>query len=252
MYMGRIGTSVEKEILRELQGKRVLITGLTASSGVDLARAFADVKARLVVHTNELSPEITALIAVLSQSTSEIKVYTDPIATNEAAIQFAQTAAQAYGGLDAVINFASISSDDMAELASEADVEALVTHKLSPLAHVTRVTANRMRVVFSEGLVLNVLCMPHLADGRQRAIASIARATLAAMTSSEARAWADQAVRINAIGPRVVEGGPSPSGACLTNDPDIAALALYLTSRRGKTLSGHVFDAEGLSLAAGC
>ena len=247
MYMGSIGTSPENEIMRELHGARVLITGLDASTGVDLARAFADLKTRLVVHTTDLSPEITALMALLSQSASEIKLYTNAISSAQAAVQFAQTAAQAYGGLDAVINLATISSADMRGIASERDVEDLVSAKLSPLAHITHVAANRMCVVMSEGLILNVLTMPHAQSGRETAVAAIARTALAAMTHKEAHTWADKAVRINAIGPRVVAGGNAASGACLTNEPDIAALALYLASRRGKTLSGHVFDSEGVA-----
>lgn len=247
MFMGVIGTSPETDLLRELEGRRVLVTGLTSSLGVDVARAFADVKARLVVHTEDLAPEVTALFAVLSQSAAEIKLYTDPIASAESAVRFAQTAAQAYGGLDTVINITAINSSEMAALATEQDVEDLVTAKLSNIAHITRVTANRMRVVLSEGLILNVLTMPHAQNGREAAVAGYARTALAAMTRGEANAWADQAVRINAIGPRVVSGQNTGSGACLSNEPDIAALALYLATRRGKNLSGHVFDAEGVA-----
>lgn len=251
MYMGRVGTSVESELLRELEGARVLICGLTASAGVDLARAFAEVKARLIIHTTDLSPEVTELIAHLSQTASEIKVYTDPITTADAAVNFARTASQAFGGLDAVINIATITSGGMAGVLSQLDVETLVSKTLSPMAQLTRVTANRMRVVLSEGMILNVLTMPQACNGRHQAIAGIARATLAAMTSNEAKSWADQAIRINAVGPRVFETGNAPSGACLTSEPDIAALAIYLASRRGKTLSGHIFDAEGVA-ARGC
>ena len=175
MYMGRVGASPENDIIRELKGARVLITGLSTGAGVDVARAFADLKARLVIHTTDLSPEITALVALLSQSASEIKLYTDPIDTAEASVRFAQTAAQAYGGLDAVINFASIAKADMGGIASERGVEKLVADKLTPLAHLTGVTANRMRVILSEGLILNVLNMPHSANGRETAIAGYAR-----------------------------------------------------------------------------
>ena len=62
------------------------------------------------------------------------------------------------------------------------------------------------------------------------------------MTRGEAGQWADQAVRINAVGPRTQTGGST--GAALKSEPDIAALALYLASRRGKTLSSHIFDTE--------
>ena len=246
MYMLGVGTSPETEILRELEGARVLITGLSAASGVDLARAFADLKARLVIHTDDLSPEVTALLALLSQSSSEIKLYTKAMTTSEATIQFAQRAAQVFGGLDAVINIATISTAQLDSLKTDRNVDDLVASTLTPLAHLTHVTANRMRVVFSEGLILNVLTMPEPRNGRDMAIASLARTALAAMTRKEAEAWADQAVRINAIAPRVMSG-PSPAGACLNNEPDIAALALYLASRRGKTLSGHIFDASGMN-----
>lgn len=248
MYMGVINSSPESEILRELEGARVLVTGLTASQGVDLARAFADVKTRLIVHTNDLGPEITALIAVLSQSAAEIKVFTDPLTSPETAVRLTQNAARAFGGLDAVINLASLSHSEMAGVGSEQEIEDLVTSKLSHMAQITNVAANRMRVILSEGLVLNVLTTPHLANGREAAVAAIARAALAAMTKTEADAWADQAVRINAVGPRVTTAsGGTSAGACLTNEPDLAALALYLVSKRGRSLSGHVFDADGVS-----
>ena len=247
MYMGRVGASPESEIVRELNGARVLLTGLSASSGVDVARAFADIKARLVVHTTDLSPEVTALVAHLSQTASEIKIFTDPITEADATVRFAQTASQAFGGFDAVINLAAISAGDMAGIASERAVENLISAKLAPLAYLTGVTANRMRVVLSEGLILNVLTMPHPQNGREMAIASYARTAIAAMTKSEAQAWAGQGIRINAVGPRVLSAGLSSDGACLTNEPDIAALAIYLASRRGCGLSGHVFDCDGVA-----
>jgi 3-oxoacyl-[acyl-carrier protein] reductase len=249
MYMGRVGASPESEIVRELHGARVLLTGLSATTGVDVARAFAEIKARLIVHTTDLSPEITELIALLSQSAGEIKLYTDPIAISDAAVRFAQIAAQAYGGLDVVINLSSIASADMVGIACERDVEDLVAAKLAPLAHLTRVTANRMRVVLNQGLILNVMTMPHPQNGRETAIAGYARTAIAAMTKSEAQSWAQDGIRINAVGPRVAFGSERSEGASLTNEPDIAALAIYLASRRGRTLSGHVFDSDGVGLA---
>ena len=246
MYMGRVSASPERDVLRELTGARVLITGLSASTGVDLARTFADLKTRLVVHTNDLSPEVTELIALLSQSAGEIKLYTDPIATAEASVRFAQNAAQAYGGLDAVINLAEISHSELSAVGCDQSLETLVSKKIAPLAYLTKVTANRMRVVLSEGLILNVLSMPHPRSGREAAIASLARTALAAMTQAEARTWAGNGIRINAIGPRVVTNGQTAAGASLANEPGIAALAIYLASHRGRALSGHIFDAEGV------
>jgi 3-oxoacyl-[acyl-carrier protein] reductase len=245
MYMDRVGTSVEDEVSSELARARILITGLTGVAGVDVARAFADLKARLIVHTTELSPELVELVALLSQSASEIRLHTLDISTADAAAKFAQTSAQAYGGVDAAVNMASISSAEIDALQKDGDLEALVETKLAPLAQLTRIIANRMCVVMSEGLVLNILKMPEPLDRRTSAVSGFVRTALAAMTAKEAQFWADKGIRINGVGPRAFFDA-STSGAYLTNEPDIGTLALHLASRKGRSLSGHVFDAGGL------
>ena len=60
------------------------------------------------------------------------------------------------------------------------------------------------------------------------------------MTRNDAREWASEAIRFNAIAPQVA----APSEPGLAGETDMAALALYLTSGRGKALSGHVFEAD--------
>jgi NAD(P)-dependent dehydrogenase (short-subunit alcohol dehydrogenase family) len=245
MYMDRVGTSVEEEVSSELARARILITGLTGVAGVDVARAFADLKGRLVVHTTELSPELVELVALLSQSASEIRLHTLDISTADAAAKFAQTSAQAFGGLEAAINMASISTAEIDNIREDGDLEALVEAKLAPLAQLTRIIANRMCVVMSEGLVLNVLKMPEPRSRRVSAVAGFARTALAAMIAKEARSWGEKGIRINAVGPRAFFDASS-SGARLTSEPDIATLALHLASRKGRSLSGHIFDADGL------
>ena len=199
MYMGRVGSSAEGEVLqRSLAQSRILVTGLTALAGVDVARSFADLRARLVVHTTDLSPELIELVALLSQSAGEIRLHTHDISTADTAAAFAQTSAQAYGGLEAAINLASISRAEIDAIRRDGDLEALISAKLSPLAQLTRVIANRMSVVLSEGLILNVLKMPHPENARQEAVAAFARTVLASMTVKEATSWARQGIRVNA------------------------------------------------------
>jgi NAD(P)-dependent dehydrogenase (short-subunit alcohol dehydrogenase family) len=246
MYMDRVGASVEDEVSSELSQARILITGLTGNSGVDVARTFADLNVRLVVHTTELSPELVELFAFLSQSASEIRLHTLDISTANSAARFAQTSAQAFGGLDAAINMMEISSEEIESIRADGDLDALIEAKLTPLAQLTRVIANRMCVVMSEGLVLNVLNMPEPRSARESAVASFARTALASMIAQESRSWADKGVRINGVGPRSYFDGRA-SGAYLANEPDVASLALHLASRRGRSLSGHVFDACGAS-----
>jgi 3-oxoacyl-[acyl-carrier protein] reductase len=65
---------------------------------------------------------------------------------------------------------------------------------------------------------------------------------VAAMTRLQAEEWASKAIRINAIVPQTLPTGPEP---VLRSEPDMATLALYLASKRGKGLSGLLFEAQG-------
>ncbi len=242
MLMTAIGRDLGASFYGELAGVRTLITGLSPDSGVDIARAFADHKARLVLHVAESSPETDALATLLNETAWDIKLYTDACENSDEAVRFAQNAVQAFGGIDVAINMIPVTSADLKGRVSIADVEDIVLEKLTLPLLTTRVVANRMRLTLTEGLVLNVMTtpVPHIAG--EAALAGVARAALAAVTRREAENWAPQGIRVNAIGPRAAT---SEGGACLDSEPDIASLALYLASKRGKAFTGYVFDSNG-------
>lgn len=244
MLMTVIGRDPNASIYGELAGVRVLITGLSPDCGVDVARAFADHRGRLIVHASANTPENDVLATLLAETASDVKLFTGACGDEQAALRFAQAAAQVYGGLDVVINLMPITPDDLKNRASIADVEDLVAQKLSVPLLVTRVIANRMRTMLNEGLILNVMTAPTPCTAGEAALAGVARTALAAITQGEAAAWAPHGIRVNAIGPRATT---PDAGACLTSEPDIAALALYLASKRSRTLTGHIFDAAGVA-----
>jgi NAD(P)-dependent dehydrogenase (short-subunit alcohol dehydrogenase family) len=244
MLMTVVGRDLNASVYGELAGVRVLITGLSPDCGVDVARAFAEHRGRLVVHAAADAPENDVLATLLAETASDVKVFTAACADQDAAVRFAQSAAQTYGGLDVVVNLISITPEDLKGRVSIADVEDLVSQKLALPLVVTRVVANRMRTMLTEGLILNVMAMPAPHTAGEAALAGVARTALATITRGEAANWAAHGIRINAIGPR---GTTPDAGACLASGPDIAALALYLASKRSRTLTGHIFDAAGVA-----
>lgn len=244
MLMTVMGRDLSASNYGELAGVRVLITGLSPSCGVDVARSFADHRGRLVLHATSASTELDVLTTVLAETASDVKLFTDACRDSDASVRFAKTAAQTFGGLDVVINLIPITHADLKDRTSVADVEDLVAEKLMLPVLVTRITANRMRLTLNEGLVLNVMTMPAARTGGEAALAGVARTALAAVTRGEAEKWAPQGIRVNAVGPSAM---PPESGGGLASEPDIATLALYLASRRGRTLTGHVFDAAGIA-----
>ncbi len=245
MFMSVIDNSATSARYGELAGARIMITGLSTAHGVDIARAFADHKTRLILQTAPAdAPETTALVTVLAESAHEIKVFDDALVGEQAATRFAQTGTQVFGSVDAVVNIIPVALAEMADLESVDDIEAFVAAKLATALTVSQIAANRMRLMLTEGLILNVVVMPQVASGATAIVASILRAELAAMTRTLAQTWAGNGIRVNAIGPRAALPGEKLSAA-LASEPEMAAVALYLASKRAVGLSGHVFDAEG-------
>ena len=62
----------------ELAGKRVLITGLSRTHGVDIARAFAEHRTRLVLQVAEDCAEMQAVAEIAAQSALEMRLFTGP------------------------------------------------------------------------------------------------------------------------------------------------------------------------------
>jgi NAD(P)-dependent dehydrogenase (short-subunit alcohol dehydrogenase family) len=241
MLMSVMEGARETRRFPELAGKRVLITGLTKECGVDVARAFAEHKTRLILQFDETCAETQAIAEIAAPAALDIRAFGPVDRAQDAVVAFARNAVAAFGGLDTVINLVPLSLDELQPSASDVDVDEMISARLLLPHVIAKVAANRMGLVWTEGLILNVAVMPRSANRSALAFACAVKAALAALTRAQAQEWAPQGVRCNAIAPQtaLVPGEP-----CLEGEPDIAALAVYLASGRGKGLSGHVFEAD--------
>ena len=225
----------------ELAGKRVLITGLTSACGVDIVRAFADHKVRLILQLDEMSEATEAIAEIAAPAALDIKAF-GPVETEaEAVAQFTRSVMMAFGGLDVVVNLVPLTVPRLPPFATTADIERLVVERLILPCLLSKIAANRMALVLTEGLVLNVAVLAPPVEGPTQAFASVVKAAMTAMTRAQAQEWAGKAIRFNAIAPQTLQIPPTPS---LAGEPEVAALALHLASGRGKALSGLVFEAE--------
>jgi 3-oxoacyl-[acyl-carrier protein] reductase len=222
----------------ELVGKRVLITGLTRRSGFDIARAFAERRARVILQFAEASAAMQAAAEIIAPDALETRVF-GPVGEGEAAMRFAKSAVQAFGGLDAVINMVPLETAALTPTATLEDVDRLIAAQLELPLLLARIVANRMSVTWTQGLILNVATLAGRAGGARRAFATLAKSTLVDMTRGQAEEWAGRGIRFNAIAPETAMASPPR----LTGEADVASLALYLASEQGKGLSGCVFEA---------
>lgn len=217
-----------------LSGARVVLTGLRPPLGGALLSALARAGARLVAQAPGRVPAIDAVVSDLTRRGVEIALTKAPFLSAAAAVRYAQGAASACGGVDAVINMIGVSARDRRAAVATGDVEEAVHDLLLPASLVTRVGANRMRTTQREGAIVNIL-MDSPAAGREAAFAGYVRGALATMTRMEAREWAPAGIRVNAI---------VATAACASPAEVVARLTLHLLGRAGKQLSGHVLDAS--------
>jgi NAD(P)-dependent dehydrogenase (short-subunit alcohol dehydrogenase family) len=225
----------------ELAGKRVLITGVTSSCGVDIVRAFAEHKARLVLQFAETSESTEVIAEIAAPHALDIKAFGPVACETEAVAQLARSVMQAFGGVDAVINLVPLAPSGLGTPASLDDIERRISQSLLLPCLIAKIAANRMALSYIEGLILNVALLTPPIKGPAQAFATVAKAALTAMTRSQAEEWADRAIRFNAIAPQTLQ---IPAELSLAGEPEVAELALYLASGRGAALSGQVFEAE--------
>jgi NAD(P)-dependent dehydrogenase (short-subunit alcohol dehydrogenase family) len=240
MLMSVIEGALSVPAYPELAGKRILVTGLTSTCGVDVVRAFAQHKGRLILQFAEESTAMETVAEIIAPEALETRVYGAIGTQADDVTRFGKAAAQVFGGLDAVINLVPLDLQGLDPGSTMTDVERLVSKQLTPAFLISKIAANRMSMVLTEGLVLNVATLGPKTQGPALAFAAVAKAELTAMTRAQAEEWTGRAIRFNAIAPQtLVPGGPGLSGGS-----DIAAMALYLASARGASLSGCIFEAE--------
>jgi len=227
----------------DLLGKRVLITGIENEHGVDIARAFAEQRTRLILHVNEMTPEMEVLGEIVSQGALDVRLYDGPIGATDAAVKLARQAVQTFGGVDVVINLATVPAPRGGSAARETDVEDAVSQALSAVCLITKIATNRMRLTMTEGLVLSIVRLPRRPTPAHRIVGTLARSALANLTRNEAREWAPHGIQVNAIAPATLSNMPLAGG--ITGEPDMASLALHLASEQGRDLTGLMFEAYG-------
>jgi 3-oxoacyl-[acyl-carrier protein] reductase len=225
----------------ELAAKRVLITGITSDCGIDIARAFAEHRTRLMLQFAEASETMQAVAEIAAPTAVETMAFGPLCGEADGVVRFARQAVKAFGGLDTVINLIPLAPMAFQRAHSMGEIDRLVAERLRCACIVSGIAANRMSLTLTEGIILNVAVLAEPAHGRGQALAALIKAAVAAMTRQQAEEWAGNAIRFHAIVPQTLPMGAEP---VLRSEPDIAALALYLASARGRNLTGLMFEAE--------
>jgi len=207
-----------------LQDKSCIVTGAGGGIGRAVALAFAAQGARVVV--NDVSKEAadTVVEELRGQGTEAIANY-DPIGTVVAAESVVETAFEAFGDLDVLVNNAGILRDRMLHNMSEEEFDQVIEVHLKGTWACGRAAVQRWRPLAKqqgEGAkhrkIINVTSASGLIGAAGQSNYAAAKMGIVGLTKTWAKELGRLKINVNAIAPAALTAMTEP----LVQDPEAA------------------------------
>jgi NAD(P)-dependent dehydrogenase (short-subunit alcohol dehydrogenase family) len=254
-----------------VSGRRVLITAGAGGIGLAIAKAFVAEGAK--VHICDIDREA---LRVVTEAEPSITSTICDVSDRSAVERLVSEAAGTLGGIDALVNNAGISGPTAPLETMDPDAwEAVLRVNLTGTFNVTRLAIPYLKQS-GNGAIIMMSSLAGKFGYRNRSPYSTTKWGLIGLTRTLSLELGDAGVRVNAILPgavegeriqQVFEGRARVSGKSLDEvaaealanqsikrfvDPEyIAALAVFLASDRGRSISGQAISIDGDSQWAG-
>lgn len=246
---------------RLLDGRRTLITGASRGIGADLARAFAEAGASLVLSGRDgeaLAAQAEELAVTYGVRTAVVAA---DLSQPEAPERLAEQAADIFGGLDVLINNAGISYPEMiTDLSTDHLDEVLQVNLRAPSLLAARVGATM--AAHAGGSIVTIASAAALRPLPEHYGYCISKAGLVMATRMLALEFGGSGVRANSICPTVVltdmgqtvwGDHPDKAAPMLARIPldrfaeprEVSEVALWLASDAASMINGVDIPVDG-------
>jgi 3-hydroxybutyrate dehydrogenase len=254
-----------------LKGKAALVSGSTSGIGLGIAEALAKAGANIVLNGFGDPAEIERLRGALAQRHGVKVLYQGAdMSRPEAIDKMMRAAAQAFGGLDVVVNNAGIQHVAPIEDFPVDKWDAILAINLSAAFHTTRLALPGMKKK-GWGRIVNIASAHALVASPFKAAYVAAKHGIAGLTKTVALEAAEAGVTVNAICPgyvwtplvekqipdtarsrgiseeqvkREVLLAAQPTKKFVTVE-EVAALTLFLCSEAAASLTGGILPLDG-------
>ncbi len=246
--------------MRRLEGKAAVITGAGQGVGLGIALAFVDEGASVVI-TGRDEDRLRAASRIIAKRGGNAIAFPGDAGRRENARLAVQTAVDAFGSLDILVNNAQARRSGIPlEEISEADMDlALITGPVATLMHMQEAFAHMKG---SGGSIINFGSKMGLQPMPGIGSYAAAKEAIRALTRCAAREWGKHGIRVNTLNPASL----SDSGKAYFEDRpaeleklcadvslgyfgdaerDIGAAAVFLASDAGRYVTGQTLNVDG-------
>lgn len=241
-----------------LNGKTVLITGASRGIGSGIARVFAQNGANVAFTYSSSEAPALALQDELSKLGVKVKAYKSDASSFEACEKLASEVMSDFDSLDALINNAGITKDNLLMRMSEEDFDKVIEVNLKSIFNMTK-AFQRVFLKQRNGSIINISSIVGVKGNAGQANYAASKAGMIGFTKSIALELGSRNIRANAIAPGFIEtemtdklddavveqwraGIPLKRGG---TPEDVANACLFFASDLSSYITGQVLLVDG-------
>jgi 3-oxoacyl-[acyl-carrier protein] reductase len=241
-----------------LNGKTVLITGASRGIGSGIARVFAQNGANVAFTYSSSEAPALALQEELSKLGVKVKAYKSDASSFEACEKLASEVMSDFDSLDALINNAGITKDNLLMRMSEEDFDKVIEVNLKSVFNMTK-AFQRVFLNQRNGSIINISSIVGVKGNAGQANYAASKAGMIGFTKSVALELGSRNIRANVIAPGFIEtemtdkldeavveqwraGIPLKRGG---TPEDVANACLFFASDLSSYITGQVLLVDG-------
>lgn len=238
-------------------GKVAIVTGASRGIGRGIALALAEAGATVICASRDLA-KLEAVVAEITAAGGKAHTHVTDVSSRESIESLISTTVTAHGRIDALVNNAGITRDNLLLRMKAAEWDDVIATNLTSAFISTQAVLKPM-LKQRAGSIINIGSVVGLTGNAGQANYAAAKAGLIGFSKSVAREVASRGIRVNVITPGFIETdmtnampeaaktallGSIPLGR--TGSPsDIAALVVYLSSDASAYVTGQTISVDG-------
>ena len=244
--------------MNRLKDMNIVVTGAARGIGRVIALMFAEYGANVAFTGRKIDDNFTGLEAELKAFGGKVKGYVSDASDFEAAQKTATEIVKDFGSIDALINNAGITRDNLLMRMSEEDWDAIMNVNLKSVFNWTKAVIRPMMKA-RKGSIINMSSVVGTGGNAGQSNYAASKAGIIGFTKSIAKELGSRNIRCNAIAPGFIETEMTknlPQNVIddwlakiplkRTGTPeDVANACLFLASDMSSYITGQVLTVDG-------